>query len=1082
MGFAQEKLPFAKTEEIIQMASQAGSEGNYDQSLEILERIHPKDSSYCASLVPKSYYLLNAGRFEEAVQVAEKGIARNCGNLNLSFYINKVVAYINSKDLQKGLTAVEEGLEIYPRNFQLWYNKGLLLEKSERMPEAVAAYQQSILLNPSYAIPHLRMGHISYSKGLMAQAMMAFNMYLILNPDGSDSFTVLTSFNDIVRTKIPNAPSHDLEISGDDASFEQLNLLLENKLALNKQYKINSKVDVALTRQNHLMLQQLATLQEGEGFWTKIYMPLYKWVWNNDYFVDFTNVVSFSIENEAYRKIVRKDVEELKAFRNSLLVQWGNLLQMSSYRVLEEDQDLFFKYLNLRLDGIGEAKGEILTGPWKFYNADGVLNGEGSFDAEGNRTGEWTWFHNGKVISETAIYKNGSLEGANKGYFENGRIRYSANYQNNKLNGEHLVYNNKGALLERKFFKNGALEGEYRSNFPVGEVLKEFDITYRNGLIEDKAYEYYANGKIFSEMSFKGGEKNGVEKKYNRDGSLASEVNYVNNKAMGPFVSYYSNGNIYERTTYKNGLFDGLYEVFYEDGVLKSSGYLKEGLYQGTVKYFDLDGKIHYEYDYRNGDIIAYRYFDKAGEELASGKRRGGEFYYKSYSPYGQVTAEGLYDTSGGKKGSWKFFSDNGVLTGEGVYTEDAANGIYTQYYETGEKFSESTYTKDTLHGYYHSFFQDGKIKSQGWYEDGEEQGEWRYYYPNGIIKTMNFFHKGEYHGLQEFYGVEGRLVSTLLYNFGNVLSEEFYDPEGNLFEEFERNTPGKHILQNHHFNGTVSHETTYINGVKHGSYKQYDHHGQKTEELNFTNGEQDGTFISYHPNGKRKMVANVSRGDLHGEIQYFYEDGTLELVREYEFGNSIGESKSYHENGKLKVLTPYLAGKEHGRKEFFDPEGRLELVRFYKHGRLMGYSYLDQNLTELPMIPLENETGVVRSFYDNGKVSREMEYVRGEVTGIYKSYYYSGQLMYETNYQAGEYHGKTTEYYPNGNLKSEEIYHFGELHGPSRQFYENGQLKKVVNYVYGLKHGKTETFNSQGVQLTDENFIDNNFYEEIEI
>ncbi len=1082
LGFAQEKLSFAEGQELMKLAAEAGSEGNYEQSLEILQSIHPKDSSFCASLVPKSYYLLNSGKFEEAIAVTEDGISRDCGSLSLSFYINQVVAYINNEDLDKGLLAVEKGLDDYPRNFQLWYNKGLLLEKADKIPQAVAAYQQAIYLNPSYALPHLRLGNISYSKGLMAQAMMALNMYLILNPDGSDSFKVLTSFNDLVRTKMPTAASQGQNISGDDASFEQLNLLLENKLAFNEQYKINSKIDVALTRQNHLMLEQLAAFEEGEGFWTKVYVPLYKWVWTNNRFEDFTNVVSFSIENEDYRKIVRKDVEGLKTFRNSLLVKWSEILQSPSYRVLEEDRGLMFKYLNLRLDGIGEAEGETPSGAWKFYNSEGVLAGEGSFDREGNRTGKWVWLHDGKRISETAIYKKGSLEGSNKGYFENGRLRYSANYQNNELNGEHLVYNKKGALLERKFFKNGALEGAYRSNFPVGEVLKEFDITYRNGLVEDKAYEYYANGKVFSEMSFRGGEKNGVEKRYNRNGSLTSEVNYEANKAVGPFISYFSNGNIYERTTYKDGLFEGLYEAFYEDGSPKSTGNLKEGLYQGTVKYFDLDGKLHYEFDYKNGDIIAYRYFDKAGETLAAGKRRGGEFYYRSYSPYGQITAEGLYDTSGGKKGAWKFYSDTGVLTGEGVYTEDKANGIYTQYYETGEKFSESTYQQDTLNGYYRSFFRDGIMQSQGWYADGEEQGEWRHYYPNGTLKAKNFFHKGEFHDLQEFYGVEGELISTLSYNHGDVKTEKFYDPEGELFEELDRDTTGEYTLQLHHFDGSLSHETTYVNGIKHGIFTQYDHNGKKIEEGNFVNGEQDGTFISYYPNGNRKMLANVSRGDLHGEVLYFYEDGTPELVRNYEFGNSTGESRSFHENGKLKVLTPYFADREHGRKEFFDPEGRLELVRFYEHGRLMGYSYLDENSTELPMIPLENETGVIRSLYDNGKVSREMEYVRGEVTGTYRSYYYSGQLMYETFYKAGEYHGKSKEYYANGNLKSEKTYHFGELHGPSREYFENGQLRKEINYAFDLKHGKAETFDQQGVRLTREHYFNNNIYEADEI
>lgn len=1079
MGLAQEKLTLAEGQEVMKLAAEAGSKGNYEQSLEILERIHPKDSSYCSSLVPKSYYLLNAGRFEEAVEVTNQGISRDCGTLSLSFFINKVVAFMNSGELDKGLIAVNEGLEAYPRNFQLWYNKGLLLEKADKISEAVAAYQQSILLNPSYAYSHLRLGNISYKQQLTAQAMMALNMYLILDPDGKDTFGVLNSFNDLVRTKNTSIPVTGLEISGDDASFEQLNLLLDNRLAFNEQYKVNSKVTIPLTKQNHLMLEQLASYKDGSGFWAKVYIPLYQWVWKNDHFENFTNVVSFSIENEDYKKIVRKDIEALKSFRISLLSQYSNLLEEPSYRVLEGDNGLTFKYLDLRLDGIGKAKGKALVGDWKFYNGEGILSGEGVFDSEGKRTGHWKWYNDFDGIKETAEYKNGSLEGLNKGYFNNGRLRYVATYANDKLNGEHLVYNKNGALLEKKFFKNGALEGEYRSNFPVGEVLKEFDIVYRNGLIEDKAFEYYANGKVFSEMQFKGGKKNGIEKRFSRDGALTSEIKFEDNEAAGPFVSYFPNGNIYERSTYEKGLFEGVYEIYYENGNLKSTGELKEGLYQGTVKYFDRDGKLHYEYDYRNGDIIGYRYFDKQGELLASGKRRGGEFYYKGFSPYGQVIAEGLYDTKGGKKGAWNFYSENGVLTRKGDYSDDAANGIYTQYYETGEKFSESTYQQDTLNGYYRTFFPDGKMKSQGWYVNGAEEGEWRHYYPNGTVKIKNFFHKGKFHGLQEFFGTDGKLTSTLLYEFGDVLLEQFYDPKGELFEELDRSKTGKVVLEAHHFSGAVSHRTTYVNGVKHGPFIEYDHEGKKVEEGNFLNGEQEGSWISYYPNGNKKMQANLSRGELHGEMLRYYEDGTVEVNHFYEFGNYTGQARSFHENGELAVLTRYIAGEENDRKEFFDPEGRLELVRFYTHGRLMGYSYLDKNSKEIPMIPLENETGIIKSYYDNGKVSREMEYVSGEVKGAYKSYYYTGQLKYETFYEAGEYHGKTMEYFPSGKVKSERNYINGELHGPSRDYYENGQLKQETTYIYDLKHGPAKSFSEKGALLKEEHYFNNNYYEE---
>lgn len=1075
---AQEKLPFADGQEIIKLAAQAGSEGNYEKSLEILKSIHPNDSSFSASLVPKSFYLLNTGRYKEAIEVTDQGLRLEKGSQSLSFYINKGLAQMKMEEFEEALSTMEEALRIYPRNYELWYYQGLILEEAGKKEEAVIAFQQSILLNPSNPSPHLRLGNICYKQELTAQAMMAFNMYLLLNPDGNGSFNVLKDVNELVSIKNPNKADQGLEISGADSSFEQLNLLLDNRLALNSEYKVDSKIDIALTKQNHLLLQQLNSYSGNSGFWAEVYVPLYQWVWENGHFDSFTKVVSFSVENEAIKKIVSKDVEGLKSFRGSLLSKWGEILQPPTFRILEKDKGLHFIYSELKLDGIGRAEGETYIGEWLFYNAEGFLKGQGSFTEKGKKTGLWKWYHDNGTVKETAVYRDGLLNGENKGFFNNGKLKYIANYKNDQLEGEYLFYNNKGALLERKAFKNGVLEGEYQSYFPVGEILKEFDVVYRNGLIEEKAFEYYANGQVYAEMSFKGGEKNGVEKRFNDDGSLFSEVSYSENQPTGAFQTFYPNGNVNERSTYKNGLFEGPYESFYEDGTKKVSGNVKDGLYQGVFKYFDTDGKLHYEYDYKNGEIISYRYFNKKGEILAAGKRKGGEFYYRSFSPHGLLTSEGLYDVEGGKKGIWKFYSKNQVLTGEGEYIEDKASGLYTQYYDTGEKFSEATYKQDTLDGYYRDFFLNGQIQSQGWYKKGEQHGEWRNYYPDGKLKAVNYFHKGNYHGLQEYFGVEGKITSTLLYEFGEVLKESFYDPKGNLFEEIDRSKIGENTHKTHHYNTLVSHETYYVRGIKHGPYLQYDHQGQKIEEGEFLNGRENGVWTTYYSNGNKKRVLNLSRGNLHGETISYFENGQPELIQYYQFGKLVDTSKYFHENGELDVLTPYALGEENGRKEFYDPSGRLELVRFYEHGRLIGYSYLDENSQELPMIPLHNETGKITSYFDNGKLAREMEYINGSVVGAYRSYYYSGQLKFEAVYNSGKYHGKIREFYPNGELKSEDTYFYGELHGPSAKYFENGQLKEEVNYAYDLRHGTSVFYNEKGEQIELEQYYNGNYYE----
>ena len=85
---------------------------------------------------------------------------------------------------------------------------------------------------------------------------------------------------------------------------------------------------------------------------------------------------------------------------------------------------------------------------------------------------------------------------------------------------------------------------------------------------------------------------------------------------------------------------------------------------------------------------------------------------------------------------------------------------------------------------------------------------------------------------------------------------------------------------------------------------------------------------------------------------------------------------------------------------------GKLQLIRFYNHGEIIGYSYLDKNGTEIAMIPLVNESGEIKAFFDNGKVSKTQEFKYGKLINNFKSYTYDGTLIEDIKYINDERHG----------------------------------------------------------------------------
>ena len=1071
--FSQEKIEDANYSRIAEMAAESVNKGDFEQTLALLDKINKNDSTYCSVLVSKSYYLLQLKKYDEAIQVTTEGLNRDCWSSNSSFYINQGNAYLQKEEPAKALEVYHTALESYPKNASLWYNMGIVLEKLEQEGEAMDAYKKAIFYNPLYASAHLKLGDICYRQNRMAQAMMCYNMFLLLQPDGDNSFEMLKNLNNLAGQKNDNSTNPDLENFFGAEKFSTTDLILNNKIALNDNYEIDNKIDLPLTRQNHVLLEQLKTYKGKEGFWTSLYVPMFQWIASHNYFDQFTYTIFYSVENEGFKKEVNKNLDEVKAFVSAFIKQWLQQLSETS-AVLEPSLGVRkYQYENGKLVGVGEIRDNVPVGEWQFFTEEGRPGAFGKFDENGKRVGAWERKNRKDQLAEVANYVDGLQNGKNNLFYFNGKPQVVSNYKNDELDGEFLYYRKTGALEQRKYFKKGKLDSIYRSYFPVGEAIQEFYVPYKDGHIEGEAIEYFATGKPFSRMPFSGGKLNGVQRKYFLNDSLSSEITYENGLMAGPYKTYFANGQVAEVGQASGNDFTGDWKTYYPNGNINSEYHFEDGNIDGLYRYYDQDGKLYYEYDYRKGEIITYRFFDKQGELLKEERKKGGEFYYTEYTPNGILKSEGLYDISGGKSGEWKYYTNDGVLNSRSSFEENLAQGEQISYFSNGDIKEVTHFKNDSLDGYYQKFYKTGKMKLQGWYKNNEASGEWRWYYADGTLESVNFFHHDELDGEQKYYGVDGSLSSIVEYDHGQPLKYTYFDPEGTELEtlNYVGDQPEIHVVK-HHLNGTAAEESTYLYGIQHGPHKEYDSHGNLITSGNYLNGKRDGTWEMYYENGKTKKEIGYLNGVANGLLKRYFENGKIDGDYFYRLGKATGEWKGYHENGQLSSLTPYYEDEPHGRKEFYSREGELALVRFYEYGRLVGYSYLDENSKELPMIPLEKETGKIKSYYDNGKVSREIEFRYGNFVNTFKSYYYSGQPETEIQYMDDDYHGLYKAYYPNGNIKKEYTYNLDELHGPSKDYFENGQLKKYTEYKNDVKNGESRTYDESGKLLKSEKYI----------
>ena len=1080
MSFGQDKIPFIDYEEISLEAQKSADIEDYEKTVELLNRINKNDSTYCSILTSKSYYLIAQNKFEEALAVTNEGLNLNCSSSTKLFLLmNKGVCFTNTDQYAEALLVYDEALNLFPKNAKLWYNKGIAFENLDKIPEAINAYQKAIFYNPIYRNAHLQLGNICYRQNLTAQALMCFNMVLLIEPDSDRGFNFLKILNTTIAGKNEYDPDPNLKVSDDDESFEDIDLVLNNRIALNEGYDTGNKIKIALVKQNHALLEQLKSYEGNGDFWDRRYVTLYNWINEKGYFDEFTYTINYSIKNEDYKKIIKKNTDEIQEFLTELLAKWYEILEDQSTSSSENEARQEYFYSNQVIQAEGKMKGEISVGDWSFYNSNGQLTGKGNYNDNGERDGIWNWFNENGSVKEIATYSNGKLNGENKVFYEDGSPYVSTNFADDKYDGEYLYYLKRGALKQRKQFKNGLLDGKYLAFFNVGESLVEFDVDYSEDKALNKALEYYANGDLYSEIEFIDGERNGNETQYywNKQKSMVAE--YKDDKLNGSYTTFHSNGSKKEEGLSVDGFFDGPWKSYYLDGTLESDYVYSKGELNGIYKTNDSDGLLYSEFQYRNNEIISYKFYDKNGALITENRKKGGEFYYEGYFANGNKKAEGLYDISGGKTGQWKFFNPNSSLSEDGEYIDNNANGVHTTYYSSGDTKSISEYDNGASTGYYQYFYKNGQLQTQGWYKNGQQHGEWRYYFLDGTLNNVNFYHKGETHGKQITFSCNGELESETTYSYDLPIAEVYYNKLGEITDEIDFTAMGgKLTVTTRNYNGTKNTEIDYHNGLKHGAYRSHDFYGTLRVTGHYVNNEMDGEWQWFFDDGTLRVIENYLNGNKNGNTKYYHKSGQLEDDYHFEYGKRSGTWLSYHENGKLYTSTTYLNDNLHGRKEFYSLSGNLQLVRMYNHGTIIGYSYLGLDGKEKDMIPITNETVKVQAFFDNGKPSRTFEYKNGYLSGKYYSYYYSGQIENESTYAKDEYNALDIEYFEDGQIKSKVNYNNGDRQGLSEKFHPNGKLKEMINFKNDTRHGEAKYYDANGTLLKTVLYFNGEIYE----
>jgi antitoxin component YwqK of YwqJK toxin-antitoxin module len=144
-------------------------------------------------------------------------------------------------------------------------------------------------------------------------------------------------------------------------------------------------------------------------------------------------------------------------------------------------------------------------------------------------------------------------------------------------------------------------------------------------------------------------------------------------------------------------------------------------------------------------------------KEVSSLQERNG-VYYEINSEDG-FTGKLVELYSDGQKMSEEYFKDG------------KREGIYTAWYENGQKKSERTYRYKG--GIETAWYENGQKKNERNIRDGKEDGVFTFWYENGQKKIEGNYKDGKYDGLYTYWDENGEKKSEENYKDGELIRRQ---------------------------------------------------------------------------------------------------------------------------------------------------------------------------------------------------------------------------------------------------------------------------------------------------------------------
>ncbi|MBO0357222.1 hypothetical protein J0X19_04645 [Hymenobacter sp. BT186] len=1067
-AYAQKPLPatippLVNSGEAVKEGIALHDKDQFEAALAHYATVTPGDSLYAAVQGEMSLTYLAAKRYPEAIEAAQRAL--NLRYADPQPYITLGSAEDESKHPEKAVAAYQAGLKRFPYYQSLWYNLAVTQIGAKQFQPGLSSLQRSLELRPTHAGSHYALAKLAARQGQTSHAMLSLLTYLLIQPDSESSNSVLVELEKQASHAADIAETDRIPAFLPNEAFRELDLLLDSKVALRKDYTSKVKFDANLVKQLQLLVEKFpSTTASPDDLWLRLYGPLVEGLRQGENLTAATYFILSSADDKKAAQWVKGNKSKVDKMLEALSP--AILRFREQQPLVREGKPTMLKGWfddDARLQGIGagtmQGEERHFTGPWMFLTNTGAIEEEGEYGPDFKRTGVWRSYGPNGQLTRTAPYVNGQVHGLVRDFHDNGQPSADMNFAQGKNEGEMKIYNYCGTLEEVRTFRQGLLEGPYTTFYSDGKP--RLRVQMRADKQEGPQTTLYPNGVVEVEYTYVADKKQGPFLVNYPDKTPEKRGAYEQDELHGPYTEYFSNGQLMNTGTYTRGKRTGVWKEYFADGKLSSERtYDENGELHGTYHDYDYQGRLVSDNDYEHGRTTRQRYYNPATKAtLLDNAIKKGRVAIATFNLDGISKGSGFY-LNGQTDGEWRWTYANGQPQRVRHFQKGQLEGVAEDYYANGQLKSRTTYHNDEQEGAYESFYRDGQRYQTGYYRNGQPQGAWREYYADGSVREEYELHKGQRNGPNRSLAPNGKLTELRIYEFGRKMQTLTYDTLGRVVSDVQLQ-PGTKEVSFNHPGGKLRYRTAVSCYENQGPAAWFYSSGQPNATVSFVADKREGAFKSLYATGKTNLEGQFSNGDREGEWREYYPSGQLRSKTGYREGNLDGVTSTFYENGQPELEQHFLYGAAQGVARYYNPAGELLVEKLFERGDVVGFR--DGRNPAASWQPIERMAGTIKTAFANGKPALDETIEAGQRAGTRTAYYSSGQVFRRMTFKDGLITGALTSYYPNGKLMEEEQYLHDERHGRCSYYRPDGTLERTETYRSGEQLGPTVYYNAKG-------------------